>query len=342
MMFRRRLLWIAAPWVAAGCITHPTERPTESLAKLRAAVEARDSTTAERYVDVQAVATSLVDAALRWMPEGAFLVRLPPEDSIRVRLHENAVKLVRRSLGFGATSAADTGATDASPIVAGVEHLGDTEVGFRRDTAVVERRVRWIDLDTVVVMAIILAPAERDHWRIVRFANLDSIGEALQARRATLLVRANETFVTAFDSAVASTITVSREPLRELDRYEAYARIGLRNRSTHRVRLDRLLLAGPPTPGHAEPSILVVRSDSVALSPGEAVVVEYHGALGTAAPARYALVETPTRFRLVCDRLEIEGSVPLDYYATWSDYRRVAPRPHPPGAGTILASVVRP
>lgn len=345
----------------SACTPDVVESPHVSLLELRRAVEAGDTATTLRYIDVDAIVSRLTKDILA---AGRDSFNIPADDTVRTetRLRLDSIEaqwraVLRTQLGLSSAAAShdttewyseDAGEDDAPPdpsddvLAAGVEIVGDGTVRYAGDTALVERVLRYTHLDTSVTLMLALVPVGDAHWRVVAFHNALPLAFALRERQGTILERANKPLRDSIRTRAAiRDVRITREPLEEWDRYAVQVQATLQNRGDEPLVLYSAHIVGPEL--SLADTVGEILSQPVVLPPASTRVLVWRHRLGSPHVGLYDAVARPVLYDIQIADVELGGTPRsrVQLYRTWQDFIRQNPVPVPSSGGVLARSWAR-
>jgi hypothetical protein len=343
-----------------ACAPDVAEPPHVSLQHLSRAVQAGDTATTLRYVDLDAIVARLIHDVLAAVRDS---LNVPADDTLiaEFRAHVDSIErewiaILRRDLGLAAPATAhgDTARAASEPVdeellapdpnddgvlAEGAEIVGDGAVRFVHDTALVERVVRYAHLDTSVTLTLALVPVERRHWRLVGLHNAVRLGAALLRRQLTILERANAPRQDSIRArVVVRDVTVRREPLEEWDRYAAEVYVTMHNRSPEPLTLHAAHLVGPRLP--LADSVGQLLSLPLTLPPSGTSRIVWRRPLRGDHMGPYDVVARPKLYRVEIVDIELARATHsrIRLYRTWQDFVEENPLPAPSSGGVLACT----
>jgi hypothetical protein len=359
----------------AACAPDVAETPHASLQALKRAAEAGDTLATLQFVDLDAIAGRLI-RDVRQAAADSFgkplgddtldAERRAAVDSTRREL----VNSLRENLGLATTTAGaehtgDSPARDEATEdsledessdamrLPDAEIIGDGAVRYVGDTALVERVVRYSLLDTTVTLVLALVPVNRAYWRIVAFHNAWPLALALRNRQKTMVDRANKPIRDTIAAYVTiDSLTITREPLEEWDRYTAEARATVTNISDESITVHTVYLVGP----HLALGDTVGRflAEPVELRPATSTTLRWRRRLGGADVGPYDAVGRPDSYTVAIADIALHGQRRrVRLHRSWDEYAHskgftsprawgvLASRLDPPARDLTVATVRR-
>lgn len=343
-----------------ACAPQVAESPHVSLQNLRRAVEAGDTVATLAYVDLDAIAARLMRDVVRAVEDS---IRRPFPDSLSTNARNRLDSLkalwqdaFRMDLGLPPITLesvvpSDTlspgsdpepwhASPDESEIATEAEIVGDGAARYQGDTAVVSRVLRYGHLDTTVILQLALIPVERRYWRLVAMPNVVATALALEARKVTVLARANRPRRDSIAARLDVTqLSVTREPLEEWDRYAAHVRVTVRNHSPEPVTVRAAHLLGPRLA--LDDTVGAVLREPIRLRPGQETVLVWQRPLRGDQVEPYDVVARPDSYTVEVTAIETHGTRGhrVELYRTWDEY--VSENPLPARPSGVLAAHFR-
>jgi hypothetical protein len=313
-------LWLVS---LLACDSRTREEPVATLEALAIALDAGDTASVVRYVDMDALAQSMADATTEIIrsrePAAAELLDSPDR---RVRARALTESSLRQWLQLAPLSPDEPGAPADGALVANTEFLGYGRTYSKGDTAIVERLVRFSMLDTTAVVTVALVPSRRAHWRVVGFPGIAPLVLAVDARRGLIMDQANAPILGVLDTILAARFTATREPLAEWEQYEAHVRVTLQNSSEAEVSVFGVAIAGPGDIGMGTTAHMEVHDGEIRLAPGETRALEFRERLTGSSTDLYRLLNRRGEFRVVSDSVKLSDGEKFSYFGSWSEYVR--------------------